>query len=103
MSLDIYFARDIANVLRATSFAAEGSAGLAIDLLADPEMRAALQATGLAQEKLLDVYRLGFRAALIAVGLGFGLVPECEAPKAKVSQVSAKQLEAALPVSWTES
>ena len=90
MSLDIYLRRDIANVLRGVSFAGEGAAGLALGVLNqagldvaqansglnDAELNAALDAAGVSREKLVDVYRQGFRTALIAVGLAFGLAPE---------------------------
>ena len=56
MSLDIYFARDIANVLRSTA-----CAGLS----------APAPSGGYA-----DAYREGFIAALVAVGLAFGLKAE---------------------------
>ena len=76
MSKDIYFARDIARVLRAASFAGDGGTELALGLLSDPELRAALEAAGVSQEQLLSVYRQGYRTALVSVGLAFGLVPE---------------------------
>jgi hypothetical protein len=71
MGLDVYFRRDIANVLRATACASEGSAGLALELMGD--------SAGLAnepdQEKMLQIYRQGVRHALVSVGLAFGLEP----------------------------
>jgi hypothetical protein len=76
VSTDIYFARDIARVLRAASFAGEGGTELALDLLGDPELCAALDAAGISHEQLLSVYRRGYRTALVSVGLAFGLVPE---------------------------
>ena len=77
MGLDVYFRRDIANVLRATACASEGSAGLALELLGehgDPASKEAL-AGELDPEKMLQVYRQGMRHALISVGLAFGLEP----------------------------
>ena len=71
MGLDVYFRRDIANILRATACASEGSAGLALDLVADAD----LQAAGVPPEKLLHIYRQGVRHALVSVGLAFGLEP----------------------------
>ena len=73
MGLDVYFRRDIANVLRATACASEGSIGVAIQLLGDPELCHQLDAAGIPQEKLLQVYRLGVRNTLLSVGLAFGL------------------------------
>ena len=68
MALDVYLRRDIANVLRATACASEGSVGLAADLLGD--------AGGDAEnEKLLQAYRQGVANTLLSVGLAFGLEP----------------------------
>ena len=71
MGLDVYFRRDIANVLRATACASEGSAGLALELVGDVD----LPLTDIPAEKLLLVYRQGVRQALVSVGLAFGLEP----------------------------
>ncbi len=69
MGLDVYFRRDIANVLRAVACSSEGSAGLALELLADPgEVVSEVE-----QERLLRVYRRGVRNTLVSVGLAFGL------------------------------
>jgi len=74
MGLDVYFRRDIANVLRATACASEGSARVALELLAslavpsDPVM-------GVDSEKLLHAYRQGVYNTLLSVGLAFGLEP----------------------------
>jgi hypothetical protein len=71
MGLDVYFRRDIANILRATACASEGSAGLALELvceIGDPGHEHD-------HEKLLQVYRQGVRQALLSVGLAFGLEP----------------------------
>ena len=58
MGLDVYFRRDIANVLRATACASEGAAQMAtLDTVQ------------------LDAYRQGVRNTLLAVGLAFGLEP----------------------------
>ena len=70
MGLDVYFRRDIANVLRATACASEGSAGLALELVSEPDL-----AHESDPEKLLQVYRQGVRHALVSVGLAFGLEP----------------------------
>ena len=75
MGLDVYFRRDIANVLRATACASDGSMGLAVELLGDPEICHKLEAAGIPQEKLLQVYRQGVRNTLLSVGLAFGLEP----------------------------
>ena len=100
MTLTAYFARDIANVLRATSFASEGGAGLALDLLEDPELRAALDAAGIPQEKLVHIYRQGFHTALVSVGLAFGLVPQGELRQdAHVTECKSRE-PAGLP--WAE-
>ena len=75
MGLDVYFRRDIANVLRATACASEGAAGLALELVGDsPGHGPGGQGLG-DSEKLLQVYRQGVRHALISVGLAFGLEP----------------------------
>jgi hypothetical protein len=64
-----YNKQDIANILRATVCASEGSAGLALELVSgDDELVAD-------PEKLLQVYRQGMRHALVSVGLAFGLEP----------------------------
>jgi hypothetical protein len=68
VGLDVYFRRDIANVLRATACASEGSVGLAL------ELSSASQETG-DQEKMLQAYRQGIRHALVSVGFAFGLEP----------------------------
>ena len=80
VGLDVYFRRDIANVLQAMACASEGSSGLAVELLADPELRvklddAALGGAGMPMEQLLRVYRRGVRNTLVSVGLAFGLEP----------------------------
>jgi len=58
MGLDVYFRRDIANVLRATACASDGS----------------MQIAGLDTQEA-QAYRLGVRNALLSVGLAFGLEP----------------------------
>ena len=75
MGLDVYFRRDIANVLQAVACASEGSAGLAVELLADPELCGKLDQAGVPLEQLLRVYRQGVRNTLLSVGLAFGLEP----------------------------
>jgi len=77
MALDVYFRRDIANILRATACASEGAAGLALELLGDASLvdDATLSGAGVPQERLLQVYRQGVRHALVSVGLAFGLEP----------------------------
>ena len=75
MGLDVYFRRDIANVLVAVASASGGATGLAGDLLADPELRTQLVAAGIPQEKLLQVYQRGVRNTLVSLGLAFGLEP----------------------------
>ena len=98
MSLDVYFRRDIANILRATARASEGAAGLAIELLGDAGLiTVAGQPVEITQEQLLQVYRRGVRHALVAVGLGFGLEPVGpDAEKAQVGQPLAGLLWAEL-------
>ena len=49
--------------------------GLAVELLGDPELCHKLDAAGIPQEKLLQVYRQGVRNTLLSVGLAFGLEP----------------------------
>jgi hypothetical protein len=69
LGLDVYRRQDIANVLRATAAASEGSAGLALELVSgDDELVAD-------PEKLLQVYRQGVCHALVSMGLAFGLEP----------------------------
>ena len=81
MALDVYYKQDILNVLRATYVANEGPASLVLETLADPDLRAAMDAAGLPAEremiaeKMLHVYRQGFCTALAAIGLAFGLAP----------------------------
>jgi hypothetical protein len=75
VGLDVYFRRDIANVLRATAYASDGSMGVAVQLLGDPELCHQLDAAGIPHEKLLQVYRQGVRNTLLSVGLAFGLEP----------------------------
>lgn len=62
------FRRDIANVLRATACASEGSAVMALELLDEADFP-----DGLDREKILQVYRQGVHHTLIAFGLAFGL------------------------------
>ena len=57
MGLDVYFRRDIANVLRATACASEGTAQM------------------VAPSAELEAYRKGVYHALLSVGLAFGLEP----------------------------
>jgi hypothetical protein len=75
MALDIYFKRDIANVLRSTACASEGSAGLVLELTRSSEPDASQRETGIPPEKLLQAYREGVAHALVSVGLAFGLEP----------------------------
>jgi hypothetical protein len=77
MALDIYFKRDIANVLRSTACASEGSAGLVLELTRSSERtaEAAQRETGIPPERLLQAYREGVAHALVSVGLAFGLEP----------------------------
>lgn len=71
MGLEVYFRRDIANVLRATACASEGSSALALEWMDDPDK----VASTLEAEELLQAYRQGVRHALLSVGLAFGLEP----------------------------
>ena len=71
MGLDVYFRRDIANVLRATACASDGTMGLAVELLGKPGAGAD-ECDG---ETLMHAYRLGVRNTLLSVGLAFGLEP----------------------------
>ena len=80
MALDVYFRRDIANVLRATACASEGSAGLALELMGDSELSAKLGSVAIPQEEMLQIYRQCVRHALVSVGLAFGLEPVGLAP-----------------------
>ena len=75
MALDIYFKRDIANVLRSTACASEGSAGLVLELARSSEPEAVQHETGIPPERLLQAYREGVAHALVSVGLAFGLEP----------------------------
>jgi len=69
MGLDVYFRRDIANVLRATACASEGGVSLAVELLNSPEPRS--ETTD--QKMLIAAYRQGVLNTLVSVGLAFGL------------------------------
>jgi len=71
------FRRDIANVLRATACASEGSAGLALELLSKHSSLSGetVLSGEINSEELMQVYRKGVRHALIAVGLAFNLEP----------------------------
>ena len=71
MGLDVYFRGDIANVLRATACASDGSMGVAAELLGD----SGGLVQGADQEKLLQAYRQGVHNTLLSVGLAFGLEP----------------------------
>jgi hypothetical protein len=77
MALDIYFKRDIANVLRSTACASECSAGLVLELARSSERatEAAQREAGIPPERLLQAYREGVAHALVSVGLAFGLEP----------------------------
>ena len=86
MGLDVFFRRDCANYLRAAAMAAEGALAVALEGLTDIERAAALTA-----------YRRGYMAALVTVGLSFGLEP---ATGATVHQVS-KGTATAIPA-WVE-
>jgi len=97
MGLDMYFRRDIANVLRATACASEGAAGLAMDMVEEAKLRAQLNAEGIPTEQLLRIYRLGVRNTLISVGLAFGLEPV--GPSAQVRTGAASALASLL---WAE-
>ena len=75
MNLDIYRQRDIANVLRTAAYA-NGQAGfVSLDALDDLQLRRQIDAAGIPYEKLIQIYHQGFYAALVSVGLGFGLEP----------------------------
>jgi hypothetical protein len=92
VGLDVYFRREIANVLRATACASEGSVGLVLDLTSAP------QETG-DREKMLHAYRQGVRHALVSVGLAFGLEPvgASEQPKSGAAPALAGLLWAESP------
>lgn len=72
MGLDVYFRRDIANVLRATACASEGSMSTAVQLLGDTGI---VGAHGMDVEQTVQIYRQGVRNTLLSVGLAFGLEP----------------------------
>ncbi len=61
MGLDIYCREDIANALLAAEEASSATAAAMIDMVGDPVK--------------LRAYRQGYRAALAAVALAFGLSP----------------------------
>lgn len=67
MAFDVYFKEDILNALRSVYAANEGAAGLACELLQDPDLQ------GVELTRLMQIYRRGFVTALGAVGLAFGL------------------------------
>ena len=70
MGLDVFFRRDIANILRATACASEGSASLALKLVCEAQLTREAD-----PEKLMQIYRQGVRHTLVSVGLAFGLEP----------------------------
>ncbi len=59
MGLDIYCRTDIANALLAAEQASSATAAVMLDAVDDPAR--------------LQAYRMGYRAALVAVALAFGL------------------------------
>lgn len=68
MALDVYFKADILHMLNAVYVASEAPGAL-------------LRETGSDSPRELDAHRAGFAAALVAVGLAFGLEPDgAEAP-----------------------
>jgi hypothetical protein len=76
MGLDVYFRRDIANVLRATACASEGAAGAVANLLnTTPTPDAGRVSDESVEALLLQAYRQGVRCTLVSVGLAFGLEP----------------------------
>ena len=70
MGPNVVFRQEIANVLRATACASEGSARMALELIAS----SAPEPIG-DPEQQLQAYRQGVRHALVSVGLAFGLEP----------------------------
>ena len=65
MGLDVYFRRDIANVLRSIARSIGGALRVPMWLLED--------VTTKEQRRVLDAYKAGVRDALEAVGHSFGL------------------------------
>ena len=98
MSLEIYFRRDIANILRATAYASEGSAGLAIELLADADLCAGQTGIEPSQAQMLHIYRQGVRHALLSVGLAFGLEPVGVGTQPKPGAAPARSEEQAMEI-----
>ena len=84
MALNVYVKEDILNVLRALHVSSEVPAALAVDLLQSHRSPAEVQGTDLPEpqapaEEMLLAYQKGFRTALAAVALAFGLVPVASA------------------------
>ncbi len=71
MGLDIYCRADIANALLAAEEASSATAAAMIDMVGDPVK--------------LRAYREGYRAALAAVALAFGLSPTEESRKPEIT------------------
>jgi hypothetical protein len=95
VGIEIYHKREIADVLRATACASEGSARLALGLLGDAD----LCTVGAPPERLLHAYRQGVAHALISVGLALGLEPAslCELQSAGASPALTRLLWAEAP------
>lgn len=87
--LNVYFRHDLANFLKSAAAANLGATNLALEMQGG-------QFDGIPQEVLTRVYRRGFFAALLAVGLAVGLEPS---DGATVQQLERGQ--AAIP-SWVE-
>lgn len=85
MGLDVYLRRDVAHNLRAAAMSSEAAITLALDGLSDP-----------AKQNELRSYRRGYMAALVTLGLSFGLEPETGA---NVQQI--EKGKTAIPT-WTE-
>ena len=74
MSLDLYDQTQILNILASIHVAGDSTTRHALDVLAEMAVE-----TG-DQERHLEIYRAGYRAALGAVALAFGLRPACALP-----------------------
>lgn len=75
MGLDIWFTEDVRNALLAADEASLATAGVIV-VLGEPDSD---------QLKLIRVYREGYRAALCAVALAFGLKPQSVSLRKKLT------------------
>jgi len=90
MGLDVYFRRDIGNILHAAAATHLGATGTALNLLEK------VGAASIRQQDAIQFYRAGFLQALLVVGLAVDLEPS---DGATIPQIERGQV--AIP-SWVE-